>query len=102
MESLEHPPSEPLLYTCQWETRFGSLHPCAKAHNALEKAGIQHRTQVFGKGRPLAIGTKGTRPELARISGQEKLPVLALPDGTTVAGSGPIADWAAEQGRTTP
>src|SRR4051794_32157425 len=96
MPALEHPPSQPLLYTCQYEARFGSLHACAKAHRALDEAGIEHDSQVFGKGRPLAIGTTGTRPELARISGQEKLPVLALPDGTTIAGSGPIAAWAAQ------
>jgi Glutathione S-transferase, N-terminal domain len=99
MRSLEHPPRQPLLYTCQYEARFGALHPCAKAHHALDKAGIEHSSQVFGNGRPMGIGTKGTRPELARISGQEKLPVLALPDGTTIAGSGPIADWAAEHKR---
>lgn len=99
MPSLEHPPSQPLLYTCHYEARFGSLHACAKAHNALDKAGIEHSSQVFGKGRPMGIGTTGTRPELARISGQEKLPVLALPDGTTIAGSGPISAWATEHGR---
>ena len=43
---------------------------------------------------PLAIGTTGKRPDLKRISGQEKLPVLALTDGTTVNGSDAIVAWA--------
>ncbi len=31
---------------------------------------------------------------LRRVSGQEKLPVLKLGDGTTVNGGGKIAKWA--------
>jgi hypothetical protein len=53
---------------------------------------------IFGKGRPLAIGTTGKRPDLKRISGQEKLPVLALTDGTTVSGLGRHRRWARERG----
>ncbi len=51
----------------------------------------------FGKGRPLAISTTGKCPDLKRISGQEKLPVLALTDGTTVNGSDAIVVWARER-----
>ena len=97
MPSVEHPPTEPILYTCQFAERFGFAHPCGKAHRALEEAGIGYRGQVFDKGRLLGVGTTGKRPELARISGQEKLPVLALPDGTTINGSTAIVAWAAEQ-----
>jgi len=96
MTPLDHPPTEPTLYTCQYEDRFGALHACAKAHRALDEAGVTHRSQVLGKGRPMGLGTTGKRPELARISGQEKLPVLALPDGTTVNGSESIMAWARE------
>src|SRR3954451_17632590 len=87
MHLLDHPPSEPILYTCQFEDRFGSMHACAKAHRALVGAGVNHQSHVFGKGRPLALGTTGKRPDLKRISGQEKLPVLALPDETTLSAS---------------
>ena len=52
---------------------------------------------IFAKGRPLAIGTTGKRPDLKRISGQEKLPVLALTDGTTVNGSDAVVAWARER-----
>jgi hypothetical protein len=101
MSLLEHPPSEPTLYTCHVGPRFGSVkHPCGKAHDALDEAGIAHRTHVFGTGRPFGIATGGRRPELKQISGQEKLPVLALPDGTTVSGSGAIVHWARAQSST--
>ena len=69
-------------------------HACRRAHEALDNAGIAYETVIFGKGRPLAIGTTGKRPDLKRISGQEKLPVLALTDGTTVNGSAAIVTWA--------
>ena len=45
----------------------------------------------------LAGARQGKRPELKRISGQEKLPVLKLADGSTVNGSGKIVKWAKEQ-----
>jgi glutathione S-transferase len=63
----------------------------------LDKAGIAYESVVFGKGRPLAIGTTGKRPDSKRISGQETLPVLALTDGTTVNGSDAIVVWAGER-----
>jgi glutathione S-transferase len=96
MPEIQHPPARLTLYSCQYEDRFGAVHACSRAHRALDAAGIVHDFTVFGKGRPWAIGTTGTRPELKRISGQEKLPVLAMTDGTTISGSGPIAAWAKE------
>ena len=56
---------------------------------------------IFGRGHPRGLATKGKRPELKRISGQEKLPVLALTDGTTVNGSKAIVIWAGTQGPAT-
>ena len=50
-----------------------------------------------GRNRAEWPATTGRRPELKEISGQEKLPVLALPDGTTVSGSGEIVEWAKGQ-----
>jgi len=97
MSSLEHPPSEPTLHTCHIGTKHGFIHPCGKAHKALDKAGVAHSAQVYGKGKPLGRGTEGTRSDLKEISGQEMLPVLALPDGSTVNGSKAIAAWAKQQ-----
>ncbi len=64
-------------------------------------SGVPRPGVIYGKGRPLAIGTTGKRPDLKRISGQEKLPVLALTDGTTVNREKAIVAWAAEHEAST-
>ena len=98
MPELQHPPAMLTLYTCHVGRGGPSFlpHGCRDAHQALDEAGVAYESAVFGRGRPFAIGTTGKRPELKRISGQEKLPVLALTDGTTVNGSNAIVAWAAE------
>jgi len=103
MPDLQHPPAELTLYTCHVGSGGPSFlpHGCRRAHEALDEAGIAYESVIFGKGRPLAIGTTGKRPELKRISGQEKLPVLALEDGTTVNGSDAIVAWVAEREAST-
>lgn len=99
MPDLQHPPTKPTLYTCHVGRGGPPLvpHGCRRAHEALDESGVDYESVIFGKGRPFALGTKGKRPELRHISGQEKLPVLALSDGTTVIGSGAIVAWAAER-----
>ena len=74
MPDLQHPPAKLTLYTCHVGRGGPSFlpHGCRQAHEALDEAGISYESVVFGKGRPLAIGTTGKRPELKRISGQEK------------------------------
>jgi len=101
---VQHPPSQLTLYTCHIGRGGPSFlpHACRRAHEALDNAGIAYETVIFGKGRPLAIGTTGKRPDLKRISGQEKLPVLALTDGTTVNGSDAIVAWAVDHEVSTP
>jgi glutathione S-transferase len=98
MPELQHPPVELTLYTCHIDRGGPSFlpHACRRAHEALDDAGVAYESVIFGKGRPFAIGTTGKRPDLKRISGQEKLPVLALTDGTTVNGGDAIAAWAAD------
>jgi glutathione S-transferase len=98
MPDLQHPPAKPTLYTCH-VGRGGSRflpHGCRAAHKALDEAGIEYESVIFGRGRPRGIGTTGKRPDLKRISGQEMLPVLALPDGTTVNREDAIVAWAAK------
>ena len=51
---------------------------------------------LAGRGHLFGLFTTGRRPELKALSGQEKLPVLQLPDGTTVNGSANIIAWAHE------
>jgi glutathione S-transferase len=88
----------PTLYVCHLETTMPRFHPCAKADAALAEAGVEHDRVVYGKGKPFGIGTKGTREDLAAVSGQEKLPVLVLPGGEVVAGSKAIVSWAKTRG----
>jgi len=97
MTDLQHPPAKLTLYTCHVGRGGPSFlpHGRRRAHEALDEAGFVYDSVIFGKGHPLAIGTTGKRPDLERISGQEKLPVLALTDGTTVNGSDAIVTWAA-------
>ena len=82
------------LYTCSLDEGGSKLHPCRKAHEALDEAGHSYETEVFDKNRPMGLFTKGKRPQLKEMTGQEKLPVLELPDGEFMTGSGDIVDWA--------
>ena len=87
-------PERPTLHVCHVGEKVAPLHPCAKAAAALRKAGHDVDINVAAKGKPFGIGTAGTRPELKELSGQEKLPVLELADGTAIAGSREIISWA--------
>ena len=101
MPEIEHPPSELTLYTCHIDRGGPPAHPCRRAHEALEEAGVSYRSVVFDRNRPFGLRTRGKRPELKEISGQEKLPVLALTDGKTVNGSKAIVAWARQHASTT-
>jgi glutathione S-transferase len=94
MANVEDEPGELLLYTCHIDDGGPPVHPCRRAHEALRAAGHEYRTEVADRNRPFGLFTSGKRPELKRISGQEKLPVLQLPDGSTVNGSREIIRWA--------
>jgi glutathione S-transferase len=85
------------LYVCHVpEGVPASIHPCRRAADELRAAGHEFERVVFGKGHPFGLFTEGRRPELKAMSGQEKLPVLKLADGTSVSGSGNIVAWAKE------
>ena len=87
---------ELVLYTCHIDDGGPPVHPCRRAHEALRAAGHAYRTEVADRNHPFGFFTKGKRPELKALSGQEKLPVLQLPDGSTVNGSREIIRWARE------
>lgn len=87
-------PDRPVLHVCHLGEKLPAIHPCAKAASALHDAGQDFEERVYGKGRPFGIATAGKRPELKELSGQEKLPVLELPDGSAIAGSKEIIAWA--------
>lgn len=87
-------PDKSTLYVCHIDDGGPPPHACRRAQRALRDAGHDFDKQVYGKGIPFGLFTKGRRPELKEMSGQEKLPVLALPDGSTVNGSAAIVAWA--------
>ena len=82
------------LYVCHIDDGGPPPHACRRAQRALRAAGHDFEKVVFGRGKLFGLFTTGTRPELKAMSGQEKLPVLKLADGSTVNGSANIIAWA--------
>jgi hypothetical protein len=87
-------PERLTLYVCHIDGGGPPPHACRRAQRALREAGHDFEKVVFGKGRPFGLFTKGRRPELKAMSGQEQLPVLKLADGSTVSPSASIIAWA--------
>lgn len=92
---------KPTLYVCNIDERGPRQHACRRAQEALRSADVEFDKIVFARGRPFGLFTKGRRPELKAISGQEQLPVLVLADGTAVNGSAQIVAWAQEHAPAT-
>jgi hypothetical protein len=93
---MEEVPGELTLFVCHINEGGPPVHPCRLAHDSLRKHGHEYATEVLDRNHPFGLFTRGRRPDLKRISGQEKLPVLRLPDGTTVNGWRHIARWSRE------
>ncbi len=87
-------PGKLTLYVCHIDEGGPKPHACRRAQNALRSAGHDFEKIVYAKGHPFGLFTKGRRPELKAMSGQEQLPVLQLPDGSTVNGGSNIVAWA--------
>ena len=82
------------LYVCHIDDGGPRPHACRRAHEALRAAGHDYEKVIFDRGHLFGLFTKGRRPELKELSGQEQLPVLRFPDGTTIAGASNIVAWA--------
>lgn len=82
------------LFVCHIDDGGPPPHACRRAQRALRDAGHGFEKTVFAKGHPFGLFTRGRRPELKALSGQEQLPVLRLADGSFVNGSGAIIAWA--------
>jgi hypothetical protein len=66
-----------------------------QARAASAARGGSHFDKVIAaRGIPFGLFTSGRRPGLKQLSGQEKLPVLQLADGSTINGSAKIIAWA--------
>lgn len=87
-------PEKLTLYVCHIDDGGPGPHACKRAQRALRDSGHDFEKIVYGKGIPFGLFTKGRRPDLKEMSGQEKLPVLKLPNGETVNGGGSIVAWA--------
>jgi hypothetical protein len=82
------------LYVCHIDEGGPPPHACKRAQKALRGAGHDFEKIVFARGKLFGLFTKGRRPELKALSGQEQLPVLMLPDGSTINGSASVIEWA--------
>src|SRR5580700_9249124 len=87
---------KPKLYVCHIDDGGPPQHACRRAQRALVESGHDFDKEIAGRGRLFGLFTKGRRPRLKELSGQEKLPVLELEDGTTISGSQNIIEWAQE------
>jgi glutaredoxin len=87
-----------ILYTCGQKEKHAAIgHPCGRAAKALDDAGYEYEIRDL-PGYRLVPWTWGERrrerEEVKALTGQIKLPVLALDEGKAIAGSGRIVDWA--------
>jgi glutathione S-transferase len=91
-------PATHTLYVCHIDEGGPPPHACKRAARALRDGGHEFDKVIFDRGRLFGLFTTGRRPKLKEISGQEKLPVLVLDDGTVISGSANIRQWAALNG----
>jgi len=82
------------LHVCNIDDGGPPPHACKKAQRALREAGHDFDKVIAGRGIPFGLFTTGRRPDVKEMSGQEKLPVLQLPEGSTINGSANIIAWA--------
>jgi hypothetical protein len=64
----------------------------------MREAGIEYEKVVAAHGNPIPFLRKGSRDELEAATGQRKLPVLKLSDGTVITPSRKILAWVRDQG----
>lgn len=83
------------LHRCSsmWAKMGG--HPCWKVQKALDDAGVEYEVV---KHKPLGRG----REALEELSGQKKLPVLELEDGTVIREESKDMKRRIEEGRLEP
>ena len=82
------------LFVCHIDDGGPPPHACKRAQRALRRAGYDFDKVIAGRGIPFGLFTTGRRPGLKAMSGQEKLPILRLADGTVINGSANIIAWA--------
>jgi glutathione S-transferase len=88
---------KPTLYVCHGDDGGPRIHPCRRVQERLRAAGIEYDKVIAAHGSPIPFLRKGPRDELQEATGDTKLPVLKLADGTTIAHSRAIFTWIDEQ-----
>ena len=84
------------LLVCHLDDGGPPPHACKRAQRALRAAGHDFDKVIAARGVLFGLFTTGRRPRLKALSGQEQLPVLQLPDGSTINGTANIIAWANE------
>ena len=84
----------PTLYVCHGDDGGPAIHPCRRVQEAFRAAGIEYEKVVAAHGSPIPFLRRGSREELRLATGETKLPVLKLADGTVIAHSKQILAWA--------
>lgn len=84
----------PTLYVCHGDEGGPRVHPCRRVQEAMHAKGIKYEKVIAAHGSPIPFLRKGSRDELKAATGDTKLPVLRLPDGTIITGSRAILAWA--------
>ena len=54
--------AKPKLHVCSIDTGGPKIHPCRRAHEALEAAGIAHTSVVAAKNKPSACSRRAPAP----------------------------------------
>jgi glutathione S-transferase len=89
--------ARPTLYVCHGDEGGPRVHPCRRVQEAMHAAGIEYDKVIAGHGSPIPFLRRGSRDELMAATGERKLPVLKLPDGSVLAHSRAILAWVEQQ-----
>jgi hypothetical protein len=87
----------PTLFVCHGDDGGPKIHPCRRVQEALRSGGIEYDKVIAAHGSPIPFLRKGSRDELRGATGQTRLPVLKLADGTVISHSRAILSWIGQQ-----
>ena len=85
------------LYVCHGDDGGPRTHPCRRVQETLREAGIEYEKVVAAHGHPVPFLRKGSREHVRQATGDVKLPVLKLADGTVLTHPRAILGWVAQQ-----